>query len=138
MNAAQAMTTHGFFMADTAGELIHAGCSRGGAASSELSYIPHKPNAGYSRFTVTHDFLGMIVRQTDSLPLDGGGSETCQLAGLVAAVGVRSRPEATVQGRTITPIQLRLAASRQGCVSFPHQGGRFSDRNRRVAGQFAS
>ena len=38
MNAAQAMTTHGLFMADRAGELMHAGCACLPFASSELSY----------------------------------------------------------------------------------------------------
>src|SRR3546814_10118840 len=48
-----------------------------------------------------------------TLPLDGGGSETWRRRRLVAAEGVRPRPEAAVQGRNITPIQLRLAAARQ-------------------------
>jgi len=63
------------------------------------------------------------------LPLDGGGSETCQLAGLVAAVGVWSWPEDRFQGRTVTPIRLRLAPTAQGFVSFPHQGGRRANRS---------
>src|SRR3546814_638949 len=47
---------------------------------------------------------------------------------LVAAVGVGFRPEAVVQEGTVTLIQLRLAALRQGCVSFSHQGRRRSGR----------
>src|SRR3546814_17778717 len=52
---------------------------------------------------------------------------------LVAAVGVGFRPEAVVQEGTVTLIQLRLAALRQGCLSFSHPGtkiGRASGRAR--------
>jgi len=53
-----------------------------------------------------------VLVEPELLPLDGGGSETWRRSRLVAAVGVRSRPEATMQGRADTPIQLRLIAAR--------------------------
>src|SRR3546814_20015259 len=60
--------------------------------------------------------------EVGSSDLDGGGSETCQLAGLVAAVGVRSRccvrPQPHPHPTPPTPLR------GQGCVSFPHRGGR--------------
>src|SRR3546814_15113102 len=67
-----------------------------------------------------------LVRPLDIPPSLMG--EAARLASLLASRsgGGAVRPGVTAQGRTITPIQLRLAASRQGCVSFPHQGGRLS------------
>ena len=61
----------------------------------------------------SHDLarpLAIPAKAVAILPLDGGGSETCQLAGWLQRRGCGSGLKQTVRGRTITPIQLRLAA----------------------------